>query len=214
MISELCLRCFESFAIIETCIRAIRDDDVTTKMILIAGFGGAGKSTFASELGKHLGLPFFCKDRIKEVMGDGYGPQSGEVYSKGSNVTLMLMLYIAERFLEQGQTCILESNFRRSDRAILENLLARFDAECLTFVMGGDLAILWERYQAREASGARHWVHKKVVCYEDYVRYHRLGGHGEFSLGKTDYVDTSQFDRVDYAHLIERARRFIDCDEP
>jgi tRNA uridine 5-carbamoylmethylation protein Kti12 len=52
---------------------------VDNKIIIISGCPAAGKSTFSHQLARHLAVPCFNKDAIKETMGDGYGPESGDL---------------------------------------------------------------------------------------------------------------------------------------
>jgi predicted kinase len=66
-------------------------------------------------LSQLLNIPCFIKDVIKEVLGDGFGPENNMVERKGSAATFLLMLHIAERFLQVGNVCILESNFKAKE---------------------------------------------------------------------------------------------------
>lgn len=180
------------------------------KIIIVGGLGGSGKSTFAALLSDRLGIPYFCKDNLKEVMGDGYGCGSGEVFSKGSAVTLLLMLHIAERFLRASTPCILESNFKLCDISKIEALLGKYDCSCLSFILGGDYLTLWQRYLTREQSGVRHWVHGKIKSYEEYCSYHHGGGQDLVSLGTTITVDTTNLEDVNYEKLITIAQSFLE----
>jgi len=54
----------------------------------VTGCPAAGKSTFALRLSEKLNIPLFSKDIIKEIMGDGYGSESGEVYKTAVKLRL------------------------------------------------------------------------------------------------------------------------------
>jgi len=187
------------------------------KIILVAGYPAAGKSTFSRELSKRLNIPCFNKDVIKEVMADGFGKENEELINrdkKGSSTTFMLMLHIAEQFLKTGHVCILESNFQKhyptplTESKQIENLLERYNCECLTFLFKGDLDVVSERYYNRE----RHWTHGRALdkdSIKNYCIHTRLG---EFGIGETVTVDTTRFEDVDYDELFDYAQKFIGGD--
>ena len=139
------------------------------KIILVSGYPAAGKSTFSLELAQRLNIPCFNKDMIREVMADGFGVENEGVLNrdkKGSATTFMLLLHIAERFLQTGNICILESNFQilsplsLPESEQIKKLLEKYNSECLTFVFKGDLDVISERYFSRDSE--RHWVHAKA----------------------------------------------------
>ncbi|MDR0324642.1 MAG: ATP-binding protein [Oscillospiraceae bacterium] len=182
------------------------------KIILVGGYCAAGKSTFSRELARLLSVPCFNKDTIKEVIGEGFGPNNTDVRQKNSSVTFMLMLYIAECFLRAGTPCILESNFRTAESGHIRELLDRYDGECLTFIFKGNLDVLYKRYVERERAGDRHWVHLAVdeEARESFKSGHICGGLGKVSVGRTIHVDTTDFGKVDYDGLYLAAREFME----
>jgi predicted kinase len=178
------------------------------KIIFVSGCPAAGKSTFSHMLAKNLGIPCFNKDTIKETMGDGYGSESGEAYNKGSKVTFLLMMHIAERFLQVGQTCILESNFLHHDSEKIKILLEKYDCENLTYMFGGDLDVLSERYFKRDAE--RHWVHGRAAEKDSIKNYALRTKILEVTFGgEIIFVDTTVFENVDYAKLFITADNFL-----
>ena len=161
------------------------------KIILIGGYCAAGKSTFARNLSKELNIPCFHKDTLKETLGDGFGSDSGEVFQKGSHATFLLMLHIAEQFLQVGQVCILESNFTMRELDQIKILLKKYNAECFLFVFKGNLDVLYDRYVER--SSERHWVHKSAGDREAFkkVMTEAFGiaeTAGEQSIGGRDII--------------------------
>jgi predicted kinase len=181
------------------------------KIILVGGYCATGKSTFSRKLSQELNIPFFNKDIIKETLGDGFGSESGEVYKKGSAVTFMLMLHIAERFLQAGQTCILESNFKPSETGQIKILLEKYNAECLTFIFKADLDVVFDRYIERDKSVERHWVHLsgENISKEAFKTGHIKAGLSEAAIGETICVDATSFDQVNYNELFNTAEKFI-----
>lgn len=181
------------------------------KIILVGGYCAAGKSTFANKLSQILNIPCFNKDIIKETLGDGFGSESGEVFKKGSKTTFMLMLHIAERFLQAGQICILESNFVLEEIRDIKRLLEKYNGECMLFIFKGDLDIMYERYAERDETGKRHWVHKKVGDRDGFknVMSGWLGLE-EAEIEQKIVIDATLFDNINYENLFNAAKKFIE----
>ena len=157
-----------------------------------------------------MNIPCFNKDIIKEVLGDGFGPENGMVEKKGSATTFLLLLHIAERFLQTGNLCILESNFKLKEIKQLKVLLEKYKAECLTFIFKGDFSILFDRYMGRDISEKRHWVHSTAGENADNFREgHLQAGIGETGIGQTITVDATSFEKVNYEDLFAAAKKII-----
>ena len=184
------------------------------KIILVAGHSAAGKSTFARRLSQKLGIPCFSKDTLREAMGDGFGLDSGVMQRRGNaEATINIMMYFAECFLQVGKTCILEANFRPPQDDQMKKLLKKYNTDCLTFLFGGNLDVLWDRYVQRE--GERHWAHKFPGQNKElFINGGIKGGYGEFAIGKTIKIDATDFDIIDYDELFYLANLFVtDCTE-
>ena len=183
---------------------------MTNKIIIVGGYCATGKSTFARNLSQLLNIPCFIKDVIKEVLGDGFGPENNMVEQKGSAATFLLMLHIAERFLQTGNTCILESNFKLREIEQIRILLEKYNAECLTFIFKGDFDVLFDRYMGRDISEKRHWVHSTAgENAENFKEGHLQAGIGETGIGQTIIIDATSFANVNYEDLFAIAKKFI-----
>ena len=64
-----------------------------SRLLLIMGDLATGKSTFAGILSKRYGINVFCKDSIKEVLGDTIGFTNREENLKLSKATMELMMF-------------------------------------------------------------------------------------------------------------------------
>ena len=180
------------------------------KIIIVGGYCATGKSVFARKLSGLLNIPCFIKDVIKEVLGDGFGPENDMVEKKGSAVTFLLMMHIAELFLQTGSVCILESNFKAREIEQLKVLLEKYKAECLTFIFKGDFDVLFDRYMRRDVSEKRHWVHNTTgETAENFKEGHLRVGIGETGIGQTITIDTTSFEKVNFEDLFALAKKFI-----
>ena len=178
------------------------------RLILVAGHSAAGKSTFARNLSNILRIPCFSKDAVKEAMADGFGSDSDMLQKKGSAAGISIMLHIVECFLQTDKVCILESNFFPPQDEPIKELLQKHEADCLTFLFGGDMDVLWERYQKREEK--RHWVHNFVGQSRDrFINGAIQAGVGDFSIGKTVKVDATDFDKINFDKLYNIANEFL-----
>jgi hypothetical protein len=156
-----------------------------------------------------LGIPCITKDTLREAIGNGFGENSGLMQDKGFlPATINVMMYFAECFLQIGKICILEANFRPPQDEQIEALLEKYDADCLTFLFGGNLEIFWDRYAEREAE--RHWVHHFAgQSRERFINGGIAAGFGEFAMGKTVRVDATDFSKIDYDELFAVANQFV-----
>ena len=179
------------------------------KIIIVSGCPAAGKSTFSINLSHYLSIPCFNKDTIKEVMGDGYGSESGEVFQKGSKVTFLLMLHIVERFLQVGKICIIESNFLHNDSVEIIKLLEKYNCKSLTFLFGGELDKISERYFDRD--NKRHWVHGKAENKDSIKDYALKTKILEVTFGgELINVDATSFETIKFEQLFNKAKAFVD----
>ena len=149
-------------------------------------------------------------------MADSFGRENEKFLNtdkKGSLATFAFMLHTAEQFLQTGNICILESNFQPlhpqplSEMEQVKNLLTKYDCECLTYVFKGDLDIISERYLARDQH--RHWIHVSANNKETVKNYCTRNKLDEFKIGTTIAVDTTSFQDVNYAELLDIAHKFI-----
>jgi predicted kinase len=186
---------------------------MNNKIIIVGGYCATGKSTFARKLSQLLNIPCFIKDVIKEVLGDGFGPENNMVEKRGSAATFLLMLHIAECFLQAGNVSILESNFKAKEIEQLKVLLEKYKAECLTFIFKGDFDALFDRYMRRDVSEKRHWVHNTAgETADNFKEGHLLAGIGETGIGETITIDTTFFEKVKFDDLFSLAKKFIASD--
>jgi len=183
---------------------------MNNKIIIVGGYCATGKSTFSRKLSQMFNIPCFNKDVIKEILGDGIGPEYNMVKKKGSVTTFLLILHIAERFLQTGKLCILESNFKLKEIEQIKILLEKYNCKCLTFIFKGEFEILFNRYMERDTAGKRHWVHNTAGENIDNFRdYHIQAGIGETGIDQTITIDATSFEKINYEELFTTAKNYI-----
>ena len=164
------------------------------KLLLIMGDLATGKSTFANILAKRYDTSVFCKDTIKEVLGDTIGFTNREENQKLSKATMELMFFMFSEFSKLGKGLILESNFHTAELQRLHQMATAQGYDVLTLVLRGDVKILHKRYLNRIQNENRHPVHLSTTldvfdefkaCTE-YLRSERI-------LGNTLYINADDF---------------------
>ena len=154
-----------------------------------------GKSTFANILAKRYDTSVFCKDTIKEVLGDTIGFANREENLKLSKATMELMLFMFSEFAKLEKGLILESNFHTMELERFHQIASENGYDVLTLVLRGDVEILHKRYLNRMSNENRHPVHLSTTLdvfehfkgYTEYSRMEEIPGNiieicaGEFS---------------------------------
>lgn len=192
--------------------------------VLIAGLPASGKTTFALYLAEQLGWPLVSKDRIKEILYDTVGFQGHHEKVTLSVAASELLYYFSESVMRTGKPLILENNFENVQKPGLEKLVQKHSYHTVTVRFGGDITVIYQRYLARDTSAQRHGGHKTnaawpptgepLVCAPPTLAEFAAGvqtrGIAEFTLGGEDiYVDSTDFSRLSYEHILEQVRHRV-----
>lgn len=110
-------------------------------------------------LSKRYGTVLFCKDPIKETLGNTFGFSNRAENLRLSQGAAELMCLIFREFSEVNKDLILESNFRIGELEKLHEIAAENDYQVLTLVLRGDVEILHKRYLNRMHNENRPAVH-------------------------------------------------------
>ncbi|MCL2573810.1 MAG: ATP-binding protein [Defluviitaleaceae bacterium] len=189
----------------------------TRKIILIAGYSAAGKTTFAERLSQDLSIPYFSKDMVKIALNRSF-PVNNRADSKQlSAIAFDTMAFNAERFMETRQPLVLEANFvmKKNHNGIkegdaLRELIARYNYQPLTYLFLGDLAVLYERFMTRDVLPERGIANKMwgEFTFEDYKKF--CQHFGEFDIGgEIVKIDATNLGGVDFCKYIEIANKFL-----
>lgn len=143
------------------------------KLLLITGDLATGKSTFANILSERYGIPVFCKDSIKEVLGDTVGFRDREENLRLSKASAGLMAFLFQEFAKRNKPLILESNFRSGELDWLHEIAASSRYQVLTLVLRGEIDCLYQRYLVRMRNENRHPVHLSAPLdiFQDFKKY-------------------------------------------
>ncbi len=180
------------------------------KLILVAGYPAAGKSVFSLRLAEKLGIQCFNKDTIKEILGEVVGFANRQENKTLSEATFFILKYIAQAFMKTDKPLILESNFRVSEEPYLRELIEEYGYDTLTFMLTGDLDVIYKRYALRECSPERHFAHKAANLVSADFFKEAVKSLADFNIGgRIVTVDMTGFDNVDYNGLYEIAEGFL-----
>lgn len=146
----------------------------TSRLIIISGPPGTGKSTLARPLARHLDLPLFEKDRIKERMADSIGTTAMTI-SGALGLAAILELYATtDEMVRAGRDLIIESFFHHG-RAETDLAPIAARAQSVLIHISADEAVLLSRYEQRARSTDRHAIHEVGNRIGDLRHYLREG---------------------------------------
>jgi predicted kinase len=139
-------------------------------LIVVGGWPGSGKTTFARALGRRLGLPVFTKDDVKEALFDALGV--GDLaWSKRLGHASMLVLYRElELTLIAGKSVIGEAPWLPDLGARdLAGVIDRTGARSVMVVVNADRDAIVTRWRRRAETGERHPGHLDQLLLPDIV---------------------------------------------
>lgn len=180
------------------------------KLLLITGDIAAGKSTFATMLSGRYHVNVFCKDTIKEILGDSIGFTSREENLKLSNSTMELMIFLFSEFAKLESNLILESNFHEKELERFHQIAKDTNYEILTLVLRGNVENLHKRYINRMKNEKRHPVHLSTTIdifddFRDYIEHSR----NEKVPGNIIVINADDFSYQTEDEVLERIDEFM-----
>lgn len=194
--------------------------------VLVTGIPASGKSTLAAALSEELGLPWFSKDSIKELLFDTVGFRSREEKAALGVGSAEILYYCAGQALARGQSVILENNFENASKPGLLALLEKYRCPVVTVALTGNLEVIYKRFLARDASLQRHRGHVVNTCYpepegakppyvpitlERFAKSCHDRGMDTFTVGSPRIVvDATDPSKVDCRAIAEQIRSFCE----
>jgi len=170
------------------------------KLIIVSGMPGVGKTTLAKNLSEKLTIPYICKDEIKEKLFDILDNTKEEECKKMGSIAYDIMYDMAWKFITNGNSVILESNF--TDRSI--ESLKKFSkkAKITQIYCHADPEIVFKRFYKRHLSGNRHPKH---VLYDNPDDFKKRVSNINYKLklpGRLIEVDMNNSKKVNIAEII------------
>ena len=178
------------------------------QLIITTGRPAAGKSTLAKWLSKELGIPFFSKDNVREVLFDTLGWKDRKWAQMLGRASIDIMFYLAEMQFEAGCSVILDNSFDPSLSALrFQALKTKYGIETIQIVCNSDQDTLFNRLKKRAETGNRHPGHGDNDVLDEF----RASLAKEKSLvmsigGLIIEVDTTEFSKVDYSAIINEVK--------
>jgi predicted kinase len=120
------------------------------RILIITGLPASGKSTLAVAVAAKLGWPLLAKDVIKEALFAALGVGDRAWSKHLSEASYALMFERAQRLVADGQSCVLEGNFRWHERAEQFASLEAAGAEFTQIICRAPVEVLLRRFRERE----------------------------------------------------------------
>ncbi len=133
-----------------------------SRVIVICGQAGVGKTTLSAELSKKLNIFCIHKDTIKERLFDLLGGDSLEESRNAGMISMELLFHLAEESIRNGVDIMIESPFNHSSNpGIFERWKSEYGVDMKVIVcVLKDEAEHRRRFFERVASGNRHHSHR------------------------------------------------------
>lgn len=140
-----------------------------TRMILVSGSPGSGKTGLAQKLGEQLAFPVLSRDSLKEVLMDLWPPRDRDASETLGNASWSLMYQVVDSLLGRIPGVIVESNFVRGDsESEIRQRLEKSQA-ILVHCSASEQEIV-DRIRDRKDDATRHEGHFDQQIVPDVVR--------------------------------------------
>jgi predicted kinase len=179
---------------------------MTSRVVIVNGLPGVGKTTLARQIATALGWPLMTKDMYKESLFDTLGWSDRAWSRQLSQASMALVMMWVRAEVLAGRDCVVEANFE-SDRDTPRLLAAIADCDVVwvQVLVVCDGATLWERHQQRGADGSRHPGHQEAAVAVE-LRERLLEGRVAPLLlpGTLIEVDTTDWQRVSLPAVLQK----------
>jgi predicted kinase len=186
-------------------------------LVIVSGAPGTGKTTLASVLADHLGLPLLARDTLKETIADALDPGAdGSVGVQAADSSAIgraayaVLFAVTDTLLDAGDGAIVESNFRRG---ISEPFLVPLVAKSIAMLVHCEAPHeqILKRFVGRAGGPGRHRVHPDLDRLDALRDELNVGRFEPLEFGiETIRVDTSSGYRPTLGELLATIQRVIE----
>jgi predicted kinase len=131
-----------------------------SRVLLVSGMPGVGKTHLAQRLAARYGLPIVAKDLIKESLFDSLGQGDPRWSQQLSKASFTVMFAVAARILDARGSVLLEGNFRVGEHEpALKQLLHGRQSQLIQVLCRLPENVRRARLEQRAARNERHPGH-------------------------------------------------------
>lgn len=182
-------------------------------VIIITGMPATGKTTNGIKIAQKLKIPFFSKDKIKEILFNGISSNDAtyEDKRKIGVVSYDVLYYEAEELMKAGCSFVLESNFVTQSSDILKKLILNYNYNSITIRFETDLKVLHKRFLMRENTSERPQGLVSNGAFDDFETFKKLSNNcKEFKVNNNELiVDTTEFSSINIDDIIKKINIII-----
>ena len=178
-------------------------------LVIVTGPPGAGKTTLGRRLAADLRYPLISKDDIKEALFETLGWSDRDWSAKLGYASFVVLFTILKRELEAGRSVVTETAFIPIyHTSQFRDLGERYGCTLLQVYCTAEEEALGARFRQRVESGERHPGHADQAIESDqFIEVLRGGRWAALDIDSALVrVDTTDFDRIDYAGLLDTVR--------
>lgn len=148
-----------------------------SKLIIVCGLPGSGKTTLAEKLSEKSKIVCLHKDSIKESLYDVLGLETLEDSRDIGKKSIELLYKLAEEQLSRGLDLMIEAPFRfEEDYAIFENWKEKFDLDLYSVICFVDNKERKNRFESRPRHNAHHHDERNPDWENEYFDYENIPG--------------------------------------